>query len=255
MSRALLFDLDGTLLPLDQDVFTDTFLSLAVRSFAGREEWGGKAFPRLLMRAVEAVVRNDGSVTNEERFWQAMEAMLPGQSGAVRDAFLTFYAEVFPEARRVTFPDPAISALLGVWRDAGIPLLCATSPIFPPFVQEMRLRWAGFDRPEDWFLTVTSSENCTYAKPNPLYYTELCAQNGLRPEDCLMVGNDADEDGAALQAGMRFFFLSDHPLNRKGIDLTGVPQGSWNELRACVRDWLQESETEPCSRLKKGNHP
>ena len=65
----VLFDLDGTLLPMDQDVFTKTYFKLLAARLAplGYEPaqlvdniWAGTA----------AMVKNDGSCTNEEAFWK-----------------------------------------------------------------------------------------------------------------------------------------------------------------------------------------
>lgn len=235
MIRALFFDLDGTLLPLDQDTFTNTFIRLVSERFCGTDEWGGKAFPAMMMRSVQSVVDNDGRMSNEDRFWKTMETVLPGRTARLRPAFLDFYRTDFLKAKAVTFPDERIPALVAAWKDRGFRIFCATSPIFPPEAQILRLKWAGFDRPEAWFEEITSSENCSFCKPNPDYYRDLCARNGLKPGDCLMVGNDADEDGAATDAGMSFFLLNDFPLNRKNKDLSAVPKGGWAELERYIQ--------------------
>ncbi len=235
MFRALFFDLDGTLLPLDQDTFTNTFIRLVSERFCVTDEWGGKAFAGMMMQAVGSVVQNDGSLSNEDRFWKTMETMLPGKTETLRDAFLDFYATGFSAVKAFTFPDARIPEYVKNWKEEGYQLICATSPIFPLSVQETRLRWAGFDRPSDWFEEITASENCSCCKPNPDYYRDLCARNGLNPGDCLMVGNDAGEDGSALDAGMSFFLLNDYPLNRKNKDLSALPKGSWAELDAFLK--------------------
>ncbi|MBO4366341.1 MAG: HAD family hydrolase [Clostridia bacterium] len=236
MIKALFFDLDGTLLPLDQDTFTNAFIGLIAGRFGNIPAWGGKAFLGIMMRSVESVVRNDGSLSNEDRFWLTMETMLPGKTKEIREAFLDFYATGFADAKAVTFPDARIPAFVSGWKQKGYRLFCATSPIFPLFVQEMRLRWAGFEEPSDWFEDITGSENCSFCKPNPDYYRDLCARSGLQPEDCLMIGNDADEDGSAADAGMSFFLLTDHMLNRKQKDLSAVPRGTWADLRSMLED-------------------
>ena len=41
--------------------------------------------------------------------------------------------------------------------------------------------------------------------PNPKYFVEAAERFGLKPEECLMVGNDAEEDVAAMKAGMQVF--------------------------------------------------
>jgi hypothetical protein len=69
MIKAVLFDLDGTLLPMDQDAFIKTYFHALAKKMAS---YGYE--PETLMKAVGAgtmaMVKNDGSITNEERFWR-----------------------------------------------------------------------------------------------------------------------------------------------------------------------------------------
>ena len=69
--KAVLFDLDGTLLPMDQDRFVKSYLSrisaaLAVHGY----------HPKLLVSTIwagtEAMVKNDGSRNNETVFWDGL---------------------------------------------------------------------------------------------------------------------------------------------------------------------------------------
>ena len=68
MIDTVLFDLDGTLLPMDQDRFVDTYMNLLAQKLAphGYE-------PNHLVTAVwagtRAMVENNGRTTNEEVFW------------------------------------------------------------------------------------------------------------------------------------------------------------------------------------------
>ena len=57
----------------------------------------------------------------------------------------------------------------------------------------------------------------------------------LKPEECLMVGNDVDEDMIAETLGMKVFLLTDCLLNRKNKDISGYPQGSFPELAEFIR--------------------
>ena len=55
---------------------------------------------------------------------------------------------------------------------------------------------------------------------------------GVKPEECVMVGNGAGEDMVAEKCGMRVFLLTDCLLNRKGTDISACPQGGFSELIA-----------------------
>ena len=60
-------------------------------------------------------------------------------------------------------------------------------------------------------------------------------KEGLRPEECMMVGNDADEDMCALEAGIDVFILTPCLINRRDRDLSGVPAGGYEDLRRYLR--------------------
>ena len=57
---------------------------------------------------------------------------------------------------------------------------------------------------------------------------------GLTPEECLMVGNDADEDVAAAKLGIQVFLLTDCLINRKGVDVEEYPHGGFDDLMAYI---------------------
>ena len=50
-----------------------------------------------------------------------------------------------------------------------------------------------------------------------------------------MVGNDAAEDMAAAQAGLEVFLLTDCLINTRQQDISGYPQGGFDELMAYIR--------------------
>ena len=109
-------------------------------------------------------------------------------------------------------------------------MFLATNPIVPLVAVETRLSWLGLSL-ED-FSHVTSYENCTTCKPNPAYYGEILQKTGKGPQECLMVGNDALEDTAAMEQGVSVYLITDCLLNPAGRDLGGVPQGSFRDFLA-----------------------
>ena len=115
----------------------------------------------------------------------------------------------------------------------GIRLVLATNPIFPAVATESRIRWAGLE-PSD-FVLYTCYEDARHAKPNPAYYRDILERLELPAEGCLMVGNDAAEDMAAAQAGLEVFLLTDCLINTRQQDISGYPQGGFDELMAYIR--------------------
>ena len=225
----VLFDLDGTLLPMDQDVFTKSYFQLLARRLAplGYE-------PKKLVDSVwagtAAMVKNDGSRTNAEAFWEVFFGIYGPESRGDKAVIDDFYTREFNEAQAFCGRNPAAAETVARLKAAGKTVVLATNPIFPATATENRIRWAGLE-PED-FLLYTTYENCRFCKPNPKYYEEVLQKIGRRPEECVMVGNDAGEDGAAAALGIPVFLLTDCLINRQGADLSAFPQGGFPELQS-----------------------
>ena len=104
----------------------------------------------------------------------------------------------------------------------------ATNPIFPAIATQKRIRWAGL-KPED-FEIYTTYENSRHCKPNPEYYREILKTLNVKPEECLMVGNDVAEDMVAETVGMKVFLLSHCLINKEHKDISKYPRGDFYKL-------------------------
>ena len=93
---------------------------------------------------------------------------------------------------------------------------------------ESRMKWAGLDSGD--FEYVSSYENSHFCKPSLGYYREILDKLSIRADECLMVGNDADEDMIAKELGMQVFLLTDCLINKSGKDLSLFPSGSFDAL-------------------------
>ena len=225
----ILFDLDGTLLPMDQDQFTYTyFKELAVK--LAPLGFDPKALAGNIWAGVAAMVKNDGSVPNEEAFWQEFSHIYGETVRKHIPVFEEFYANEFQKAQIVCGFSPESKEIVEKIKQAGCNVVLATNPIFPAIATQSRIRWAGLE-PED-FLWYTTYENASFCKPNPKYYEEIVTKLGLDPKTCLMVGNDVTEDGAAKALGMDVFFLTNCLINKEGKDISGEPHGSFAQLEA-----------------------
>ena len=112
-------------------------------------------------------------------------------------------------------------------------MVLATNPLCPAIATQSRARWAGLT-PED-FALITTYENSAFCKPNPDYYREILGKLNLKPEECLMVGNDVQEDMVARMLGMEVFLLTDCIINRDGTDISRFPNGGFDDLLAFLR--------------------
>ena len=228
---AILFDLDGTLLPMDQDVFTKSYFRLLAAKMApyGYEP---KSLVDGVWSGTAAMVKNDGSRTNEEAFWECFRARMGARVQEHRHLFDEFYRADFQQARAFCGLNPLARESVALAKDLGLRVALATNPLFPSFATESRIRWAGLE-PED-FETFTSYENCRTCKPNPDYYRELLDRLNLRAQECVMVGNDADEDMVAETLGMDVFLLTDCLINRGNREIVW-PHGDFNALMDYLR--------------------
>ena len=118
-------------------------------------------------------------------------------------------------------------------KQKGLRTILATNPIFPSIATESRIRWAGL-QPEDFEL-YTTYEDQYYCKPNVRYYEEILKTKNLKPEECMMIGNDVVEDLVAAELGIRVFLLTDCLINRNGNDISRYPSGGFTELLQYVR--------------------
>lgn len=231
--KAILFDMDGTLLPMSQEDFVHGYFGGLTR-FAAPLGFGKDAMVNMLWDSVKAMVKNDGSVTNAVRFWEVFEKHFPDWDGD-RSVFDRFYDTDFPAIGRQVTPDPHAADCIRLLKQKGYRLIVATNPLFPAVAQVERLRWAGLD-PAD-FEWVTDFENSHFCKPNPAYYGEILQLRGLIPADCVMVGNDVEEDmEAGMAAGLSVWLLTDHLINRKERDIAAYPHGGFADLYT----WIQQ---------------
>ena len=69
MITTILFDLDGTLLPMDQDVFVKSyFKELAIKLIP--HGYDPKTLTDAIWGGTAAMVKNDGSRLNKDAFWE-----------------------------------------------------------------------------------------------------------------------------------------------------------------------------------------
>ena len=224
----VLFDLDGTLLPMDQEVFVKAYLGGLCKKLAPLG-YDPKAVADGIWKGTGAMVKNDGSRTNEEVFWQVFCGLMGKDARRDTPVFEDFYRNEFQQVAAVCGCLPESRALIDGLKARGLRLVLATNPVFPAIATHSRVRWAGL-RPED-FDYITTYENSSFCKPNPAYYREVLDKLDLKAEECVMVGNDTVEDVAAGTLGLPVFLLTHSLIRREGVDVSRLPQGGVEELK------------------------
>lgn len=224
----VLFDLDGTLIRMDQDEFIKLYFVAILDKLTslGHDK---SAMYEALEAAIRATKRNDGAITNEMRFWQTFDGAAGGLSSELKEALVEFYSKEFISVIEGSCaPYNWANEALECARRKGLRIILATNPLFPAVATHARIKLGGMS-PDD-FEYITAYENSSYCKPNPAYFTELLDKLGLTPEECVMIGNDTRDDFAAHALGIPVFVLTDGLINRDNVDLGAYPHGSFNEL-------------------------
>lgn len=232
MITTILFDLDGTLLPMDQDVFVGTYLKGLVTT-AAPYGYEPSEFAKAVMLGTKAMVKNDGNQTNEVAFWNALADIYGEKIKNQTHIFDEFYRTDFQKISEVCGNTPKAAKVTRIAKNLGFRVALATNPLFPVIATESRIKWAGLDSKD--FELFTSFETSHFCKPNLEYYKEVCNTIGVAPKECLMVGNDVSEDMIAEQLGIDVFLLTDCVINKENKDILSYPHGSFDELVAYIK--------------------
>ena len=223
--QAILFDLDGTLLPMDLDEFVEGYFALLAKRFS---EYDPKAFLGAVWKGTRAMMANDGSMTNEQRFWSVFSAALGPSVQGQEERFVDFYATDFHGAKIFTGENPAAKQMVDLAHERAEKVILATNPMFPPCAIVTRLGWIGLEPSDfDW---ITTFDNSRYCKPAAAYYQGICERFSLDPAQCIMVGNDLQEDGVgASQIGMPVHIVTDCLITH-GLELDDWKHSTFAEL-------------------------
>lgn len=230
----VLFDLDGTLLPMDQDLFIKIYFGNLAKKLSPHG-YEPKTLMDTIWKGTAAMVKNDGSETNEMAFWKHFSSVY-GKEKATEDypLFEDFYQHEFDEGKAVCGYDARAKQAVDLCKAKGLRVALSTNPIFPSIATEKRMRWAGLS-PADFEL-FTTYENSSTGKPNPAYFLEVAGKMGVTPEECLVVGNDATEDVAATKVGMQVFLLTPCLINKGNIDIGAFPNGDYDTLLSYINN-------------------
>ena len=232
--QVILFDLDGTLLPMDQDVFVKYYFGLLSKKIAPLG-YDPEAFCGAIWKGTKEMIKNTGEKSNEEIFWETFTSLFGEKSREDEPHFDAFYHEDFDKVSVSCGKNEKATEVIALCRKKGLRTALATNPIFPAIATGSRMQWAGLKASD--FALVTTYENSCHSKPNLEYYRDILQQIGETPENCIMVGNDVTEDMIAAELGMQVFLLTDCIINKENKDISCYPHGSFDTLR----DFLQQN--------------
>jgi len=234
MLKAVLFDLDDTLLGNSMDTFLPAYFHALTR-YLDRLKPPERLIAQL-MHATEAMDANDNRhVTNEEAFASAFYPALKPDRSTLQRIFQRFYAEEFPKLQSLTHRRREARSLVEWALERGLQVAVATNPLFPRVAVEQRLAWAGVSIDDFIYALVTTYENMHATKSHPAYYREILRQLERHPGECLMVGDSWEMDVLpASTVGLQVYWITDEDeLPSQDVPLAG--RGSLGELWTAVR--------------------
>lgn len=223
---AVLFDLDGTLYPIDTLAFETHYL----KTMADAAEAFGypkNDFLRAMADGTKAIKANDGSRLNRDVFVQTY-CQIYGVYDEKIDEFFDSYFSSPAFLPPDSAENPLGREIVADLKKRGFTLVLATNPFSPRVGTLARLHAAGIS--ERNFDLITVMENSSFCKPKTEYYQDIAEKIGKRPEECLMVGNDVGEDMAAGKIGMKTYLVTDCLTNRNDEDCSPYRQGSLRDF-------------------------
>jgi len=255
MIKAVLLDLDDTLLRLEVDGFIEQYnrrisqLILAQQpELSAIPAFDDSRLRKAVRDAVQAVLaKQDPTTTNQETFRQNLSRRLDIPSTAVGRAEDVFFRSEYKHLQPMVTPIAGAAELLDYLFTQDVAVVIATNPVFPLKAVKMRMGWAGLN-PELPYALITALEGMHFAKPNAHYYEEILARVGVEPDEALMVGDNPTFDIAAAQrAGLHTFWIDDAPTTSS--DPGADARGSLADLVARLRNgWLAElNHTRPAT--------
>ena len=231
--KYIFFDMDGTLLPMDAEVFARTYFKLLTKKMLPHG-YEPETIINGINAGITAMQTNDGTRRNQEIFWEHFAEVAGERVFADRALFDEFYAVDFQRISSSCGYTPEAKRTIELCKELGYRVVIATEPIFPLSAMESRLRWAGVDPSQVDY--ITSYETSGYCKPDLGFYRELLDRFGITAEECVMVGNDVGEDLPAEDLGMKVFLLTDCLINKKNADIDQWEHGGYAALQSWIRE-------------------
>lgn len=212
MIKAVLFDMDDTLLDINLTAFLTTYVADVSRILSAISDKPTASFGLPFAKSYLAMGNKDRAdgLTNAEVFLQEFERLsgFPISDPVILDAIECYERDVLPKrSGGIVNAHPMEGGLEAIEQALNMDLkvALATNPSFSRRCIGVRMGWAGITGVP--FERVSCMENATRLKPKARYYEEFISAIGLTPEECLMVGNDAKRDFARPDIGLRTAYV------------------------------------------------
>lgn len=211
MLKAVFFDLDGTLLPLNEDEFIKIYFGMLCKRMAPLG-YNPDELVSVIWSGTKAMYMNDGKVSNEVLFWKSFEEHYGSDKLKDRYYLDAFYLNEFKEVKNSCEDNPLAKSIIEFCKNNGLLVVLSTNPIFPKTGTITRASFVGLK--EDDFDFITYYENFNYCKPNPMYFKALLEKFKLDPSEVILFGNNTYEDGDCSHAcGIKCYMVGDYVID------------------------------------------
>lgn len=227
----VIFDLDGTLLPMDTGAFMSAY-NIALSDYV-KDIVNPETFVKAVWQSTKMTIENLEYKKNYDVFKEAMAEHIEGDLACYFQRIYQFYDDGFLKLKTTTHQSSEMIEAVNILKNKGYRLLIATNPLFPMKANHHRIGWAGLS-PSD-FEYISCFEENHYCKPHLAFYEEVLALNTLVPSQTLMVGNDVVEDLAARQLGLKTYLIEDYMLRAKDNAFETDYQGTYKSFLEFVK--------------------
>ncbi|MTI70904.1 MAG: HAD family hydrolase [Firmicutes bacterium] len=225
--KSILFDLDGTLLPMDIEEFTESYFKELSKKLS--EYFTYEELKKLVWTSTKYMVNNlEEDKLNIDAFFEDFDKKTNYDLEELKPIFDEFYNEDFKVLKNIAKPNEKIVKSVKFLKDKGYEIILATNPLFPKEAIYHRIQWSGLNK-ED-FVFITTYENMHFCKPNLEYYSEILNKIERKPSEVMMVGNDMQEDIIASELGIKTYLITNHLINKKNTNLVPHYKGTIDEF-------------------------
>jgi hypothetical protein len=231
MLKAVFFDLDGTLLPMDEEKFTNLYFHLISEAVKDRGYEPQKLIDTI-WQGTKLMYKNDGNQTNEEVFWNYFGTVYGIEHLQDKKYFDEFYLNQFKKVKNACGENPYAKDIIKYAKEKVGIVVLSTNPIFPK--NGIITRLAFLDLLEDDFDYITTYENSFHCKPNPKYFQDLLYKFSLRGDEVILFGNNDMEDYlCAKQVGIDCYLVGENLILHEDAKVD-VPKIKISEMKKII---------------------
>lgn len=242
----LLFDIDNTLVLLDEKIYIGAYTKTVFKRF--KDDFTSyKLFFDHFLESTVKMFEEIPSMDNQTKFMKNFKTKTNLTEEVIIHRFEQFYTNEYDSIKSIAVPNPTAKQILDL-TSKDFTLVAATNPMYPMVANEVRLSWENIHSKSIPWLEISSAENYHYTKPNLKYFKELLGNIHKDPSECLMIGNDPYHDMVANELGIQTYLVKFEDIELSKIvgvfpeddtlDLEPNGEGSLTDLMTIFEEHL-----------------